>query len=74
LPSRGYTEATRWVLEEKARARLFYERPGRSVDGATALFERGGGQAIEIRYYRPLWPSSTECYRETLALADSASG
>jgi GNAT superfamily N-acetyltransferase len=54
LAIEGYTQATRWVFEEKARARLFYERLGWSVDGATALFERGGGQAIEIRCYRPL--------------------
>jgi GNAT superfamily N-acetyltransferase len=50
----GYTEAVLWVFEANGRARGFYERFGWRPDGGTAFFERGGGQAVEIRYSRPL--------------------
>jgi ribosomal protein S18 acetylase RimI-like enzyme len=54
LVEEGYTEATLWVFEENPGARRFYERHGYRPDGATAIFERGGGQAVEVRYRRPL--------------------
>jgi ribosomal protein S18 acetylase RimI-like enzyme len=54
LADEGYTEATLWVFEDNARARRFYERFDWRSDGATEIFERGGGQAVEIRYRRPL--------------------
>jgi ribosomal protein S18 acetylase RimI-like enzyme len=54
LVEQGYTEATLWVFEANPRARRFYERYGYRTDGATGIFERGGGQAIEVRYRRPL--------------------
>lgn len=54
LATAGYAEATLWVLEGNSRARRFYERHGWRPDGATDFFERGGHQAIEIRYRRPL--------------------
>jgi ribosomal protein S18 acetylase RimI-like enzyme len=54
LASDGYTEATLWVFEENARARLFYERFGWTADGGTEFFERSGRRVIEIRYHRPL--------------------
>lgn len=54
LAGDGFTEAVLWVFEANARARGFYERFGWRPDGATAIFARGGGQAVEIRYRRPL--------------------
>ncbi|MGO8874711.1 MAG: N-acetyltransferase family protein [Acidimicrobiales bacterium] len=54
LTAGGFTEAVLWVFEENRRARRFYGRFGWRPDGATDIFERGGGQAIEIRYRRPL--------------------
>lgn len=54
LAADGFTEAVLWVFEENRRARGYYERFGWRPDGASAIFERGGGQAIEIRYRRPL--------------------
>jgi len=54
LKAAGYTEASLWVFEENSGARRFYERFGWRSDGASEIFERGGGQAIEIRYRRPL--------------------
>jgi ribosomal protein S18 acetylase RimI-like enzyme len=54
LAAEGYTEASLWVFEENPRARGFYERYRWRPDGATEIFERGGGQAIEIRYRLPL--------------------
>ncbi|MFZ0170635.1 MAG: GNAT family N-acetyltransferase [Acidimicrobiales bacterium] len=54
LAGDGFTEAVLWVFEENRRARGFYERFGWRPDGASAIFERGGGQAVEIRYRRPL--------------------
>jgi ribosomal protein S18 acetylase RimI-like enzyme len=54
LVNDGYTEAILWVFEANKRARGFYERFSWRPDGATEIFERGGGQAIEIRYRRPL--------------------
>ncbi len=54
LSGEGYAEATLWVFEANTRARGFYERFGWVMDGATAIFERGGSQAVEVRYRRPL--------------------
>jgi len=54
LTDDGYSEASLWVFEANSRARRFYERFGWRTDGASELFERGGGQAIEIRYRLPL--------------------
>lgn len=58
LATDGYTEAVLWVFEENGGARRFYERFGWRTDGASELFERGGGQAVEIRYRRPLRPGT----------------
>jgi GNAT superfamily N-acetyltransferase len=52
LAADGYTEAVLWVFEENAGARAFYEQLGWRSDGATALFERSGCRAVEIRYRR----------------------
>jgi ribosomal protein S18 acetylase RimI-like enzyme len=57
LADDGYSEAVLWVFEANGRARGFYERFGWRPDGASAIFERGGGQAVEIRYRRPISPS-----------------
>jgi GNAT superfamily N-acetyltransferase len=57
LADDGYSEAVLWVFEANTRARGFYERFAWRPDGATEIFERGGGQAVEIRYRRPLSPS-----------------
>jgi RimJ/RimL family protein N-acetyltransferase len=58
LADDGYSEAVLWVFEANAQARGFYERFGWRPDGATEIFERGGGQAVEtIRYRRSLNPS-----------------
>jgi GNAT superfamily N-acetyltransferase len=54
LAGEGYTEATLWVFEENAQARGVYERYGWRPDGASEIFERGGAQAVEVRYRRPL--------------------
>jgi ribosomal protein S18 acetylase RimI-like enzyme len=54
LVAEGYTEASLWVFEENPRARGFYERYRWRPDGATGIFERDGGQAIEVRYRLPL--------------------
>jgi ribosomal protein S18 acetylase RimI-like enzyme len=54
LASDGYDEAILWVFERNKRARAFYERHGWRHDGASSIFERGGGQAIEFRYRRSL--------------------
>jgi GNAT superfamily N-acetyltransferase len=54
LAEEGYTEAILWVFEENPGARRFYERFAWRPDGSSALFERGGGQAVEIRYHRLL--------------------
>ncbi len=59
LATDGYGEAVLWVFEENGGARRFYERFGWRLDGASQIFERGGGQAIEIRYRRPLPPSGS---------------
>jgi GNAT superfamily N-acetyltransferase len=54
LADEGYTEAVLWVFEENPGARRYYERFGWRPDGSSELFERGGGQAVEVRYRRPL--------------------
>ncbi len=59
LGSDGYREATLWVLERNSAARRFYERHGWREDGARDHFERGGVQAVELRYRRPLSPAVT---------------
>ncbi|MGH9172499.1 MAG: GNAT family N-acetyltransferase [Acidimicrobiales bacterium] len=52
LQAAGYDEAILWVFERNKRARAFYEHHGWRHDGASELFERGGGQAVEVRYRR----------------------
>jgi GNAT superfamily N-acetyltransferase len=55
LKSAGFSEATIWVLDSNARARVFYERAGFSFDGATKREIVGGNAEIqEVRYRRPL--------------------
>jgi GNAT superfamily N-acetyltransferase len=45
----GFTAVTLWVLEDNARARLFYERWGFRLDGARQVVELGAPVA-EVRY------------------------
>jgi GNAT superfamily N-acetyltransferase len=55
LKSAGFQEATLWVLDSNSRARVFYERCGFSVDGATQSEIVGDNTTIqEVRYRRPL--------------------
>jgi GNAT superfamily N-acetyltransferase len=55
LKSAGFNEATLWVLDANSRARVFYDRVGFSVDGATQSEGVGGNAKIqEVRYRRPL--------------------
>jgi GNAT superfamily N-acetyltransferase len=54
LSRAGYTEALLWVFEANRRARSFYEHHGWRHDGGSEIFERGGHQAVEFRYRRPL--------------------
>ena len=54
LRSRGFTEATLWVLDDNARAQRFYELDGWRPDGAF-LDEVWRGAAVrEVRYRRQL--------------------
>ena len=49
-----YDVATLWVLEDNPRARRFYERAGRTPDGALKAEERWGVRAPEVRYRKEL--------------------
>jgi ribosomal protein S18 acetylase RimI-like enzyme len=59
LAAAGFTEATLWVLVGNERAVRFYERAGFRPDGATKIDERRGYPLRELRYRRPLHPTST---------------
>jgi len=54
LASRGYREATLWVLDSNARARHFYEREGWHADGSEREDELEGFTLRELRYRRAL--------------------
>ncbi len=61
LQSRGYTQATLWVLEGNQQARLFYEAMGFEADGASKLLDLGA--PLKAIRYRKGWqvadPSSS---------------
>jgi GNAT superfamily N-acetyltransferase len=48
--TRGWREASLWVLESNARARRFYEKAGFAVDGARKSVAQGDKLLIEVRY------------------------
>lgn len=50
LRSRGYEEATLWVLERNNRARRFYEAGGWRTDGATKVDRYDEAEFTEMRY------------------------
>ncbi|MDA8062960.1 MAG: GNAT family N-acetyltransferase [Actinomycetota bacterium] len=50
----GFDQATLWVLDANARARLFYEAAGWAADGATRVEDRFGFPVPEVRYRRAL--------------------
>jgi GNAT superfamily N-acetyltransferase len=54
--SRGFAEATLWVLEENQQGRAFYEKQGWRLDGARQLGERDSGVPAhyELRYRTPV--------------------
>ena len=52
----GFRVATLWVLESNPRARRFYERHGRQVDGGEKAEEFGDHTAREVRYRKALIP------------------
>lgn len=55
LRSRGFTQATLWVLDTNERARRFYARTGWTPDGAEKTELRPGGVTLrEVRYRRDL--------------------
>lgn len=55
LKSAGFNELTLWVLDSNLRARVFYERAGFSIDGATHSELVGDNVEIqEVRYRRSL--------------------
>jgi ribosomal protein S18 acetylase RimI-like enzyme len=61
LAEQGHTVASLWVLRDNAPARRFYEALGWRFDGAEKGFELPGFEDVEIpevRYVRPLLPSS----------------
>jgi GNAT superfamily N-acetyltransferase len=55
LRAASFNEVTLWVLVSNARARVFYERAGFSLDGVTRKEVVGCNAEIqEVRYRRPL--------------------
>lgn len=56
LLTRGYRNATLWVLDSNVRARGFYERRGWHVEGAckTEKIQNGTAEMREVRYRREL--------------------
>jgi len=50
---------TIWVMTSNGRARCFYSRHGRQLDGATKVVELDGVTLSEMRYKRALDPSPT---------------
>jgi len=58
LAAGGFTEATLWVLDANARARLFYERHGWRLDTLVRDDEIGGVAVREVRYRRKLAPGT----------------
>jgi GNAT superfamily N-acetyltransferase len=55
-----YDEAVLWVLDGNARARRFYERHGWVPDGGIKQEQRGTAVLNEVRYRRPLEPTSRQ--------------
>jgi ribosomal protein S18 acetylase RimI-like enzyme len=54
LTTRGFREATLWVLEDNPRARRFYEAAGWAADGARKHEPYLGVDVAEVRYRRSL--------------------
>ncbi len=50
LRSRGFSEATLWVLDTNQRTRRWYERQGWTADGSEKVAKVEGIPAKEIRY------------------------
>jgi len=50
LRSRGFDEATLWVLDTNERTLRWYERQGWSPDGSEKMDEIGGARVREVRY------------------------
>ena len=54
LRAAGFGQATCWVLETNAGARLFYEHHGWRLDGTSQLHDWGRFVVTDVRYRRPL--------------------
>jgi ribosomal protein S18 acetylase RimI-like enzyme len=58
LRDAGYKDAAVWALAKNDRARSFYERVGFELQPERVkMFERGGQQFPEVRYWQALGPA-----------------
>jgi ribosomal protein S18 acetylase RimI-like enzyme len=58
LAAHGFAHGVLWVFEDNERARRFYQAHGWSPDGGREDFEFGGCRVPELRYARPLSPTT----------------